>query len=162
MLLPSGLQFLLKKSPESLVYIYIYFFFFAFPLLLLIFFPFLQFLVILITIVRCVHLLDNPVQDPLCFLDSDDYLLSQVREILSYYVFENSLRPFISLFSFWDPYNASISVWFCPRGFLNCPNFFPFFFPFCSLQWLTLLYLPAHWSIPLYHLVYCWFLLVYF
>lgn len=36
-------------------------------------------------------------------------------------------------------------------------------FPFSvRLQWFPLFCLPAHWSIPLYHLIYCWFPLEYF
>ena len=33
--------------------------------------------------------------------------LSHVRELFSYYLFKYFLRPFLSLFSFWDHYNAN-------------------------------------------------------
>ena len=33
---------------------------------------------------------------------------------------------------------------------------------FCSVGWFPLLCLADCWSIPLYHLIYCWFHLVYF
>ena len=46
----------------------------------------------------------------LCFLDLGDCLLSQVREVFSYYVFKYVLSLFLFLFSFWDPYNVNISA----------------------------------------------------
>ena len=46
----------------------------------------------------------------LCFLDLLDYFLSRVREVFRYYLFKYFLRSFLSLFSFWDPYNVNVSV----------------------------------------------------
>ena len=51
-----------------------------------------------------------PVWDSLCFLDLVDYFLSHVREVFSYYLFKYFLRYFLSLFSFWDPYNANVGA----------------------------------------------------
>ena len=46
----------------------------------------------------------------LCFLDLDVCFLPQVREVFSYYLFKYSLCPFLSLFFFWDPYSANVSM----------------------------------------------------
>jgi len=35
---------------------------------------------------------------------------SLIREVFSYYLFKYFIRSFLSLFSFWDPYNANIGV----------------------------------------------------
>ena len=51
-------------------------------------------------------------------------------------------------------------VWCCPRSLLNCPHFFLFFFPFSFSDFKYCL--PGCSSIPLRHLINCWFLLVYF
>ena len=52
----------------------------------------------------------DPVWDSLCFLGLDVFFLSQVREIISYYIFKYVLCPFLSLFSFWDPYKVNVNV----------------------------------------------------
>ena len=44
----------------------------------------------------------------LCSLDLADYFLSQMREFFSYYLLRYFLRSFLSLFSFWDPYNGNV------------------------------------------------------
>ena len=46
----------------------------------------------------------------LCYLDLGDYILSQVREIFSYYLFKYLIRPFLSFFSFWGTYTANTSA----------------------------------------------------
>ena len=51
-----------------------------------------------------------PVWDSLHFLDLGDCLLSHVREFFSYYLFKYFLRSFLSLFSFWDPYNVNVDA----------------------------------------------------
>ena len=57
----------------------------------------------------------------------------------------------------------SYYTWHCTRDLLNYHHFQKFFFLLCvQLGWLSLLCLPARWSIPLYHLIYYWFLPVYF
>lgn len=43
----------------------------------------------------CAPLGVNPLWDSLCLLDLDDFFLSQVREVSSYYVFKYFLRPFL-------------------------------------------------------------------
>ena len=62
----------------------------------------------LITVYLAVLPWINPVWDFLCFLGLGD--LSHVREVFSYYLFKYLLRPFLSLLSFWDPYNANIGM----------------------------------------------------
>ena len=52
----------------------------------------------------------NPVWDSPYLLHLDVCFLSQVRDVFSYYVFKYILSPFVSLFSFWDPYYANISA----------------------------------------------------
>ena len=49
-----------------------------------------------------------PVWDSLCFLDLAGYFLSHVREVFDYNLFKYFLRSFLSLFSFWNPYNANV------------------------------------------------------
>ena len=49
-----------------------------------------------------------PVWDSLCFLDLGGYFLSNVREVFDYNLFRYFLCSFLSLFSFWDPYNANV------------------------------------------------------
>ena len=46
----------------------------------------------------------------LCFLYLIDYFLSHVWQVFSYYVFKYFLRFILSLFSFWDPYNANVGA----------------------------------------------------
>ena len=64
----------------------------------------------LITMSWCVPPWVYPALDSLCFLDLVDYFLSHVSKVFSYYLFEYFLRSFLSLFSFWNPYNANIAV----------------------------------------------------
>ena len=66
--------------------------------------------VILIIICLCVFLLGFILPGSLHFLDLVGYLLSHVWEVFSYYLFKCFLMSFISLFSFWDPYNANIDT----------------------------------------------------
>ena len=46
----------------------------------------------------------------LCFLDFDDYFLSHGREFFIYYLFKYFLMHFLSLCSFWGPYNATVGA----------------------------------------------------
>ena len=46
----------------------------------------------------------------LCFLDLSIYFLPHLREVFDYNLFEYFLRSFLSLFSFWDLYNANVVV----------------------------------------------------
>ena len=80
--------------------------FVTFLLLLLIFYLFLIF-VSLITMCLSVLFLGFILPGTLCFLDLVNYFLSHVREVFSYYLFKYFLRSFLSLFSFWDPYNSN-------------------------------------------------------
>ena len=48
--------------------------------------------------------------DSLCFLGLVDYFPSHVQEAFSYYLFKYFLRSFLSLFSFWDPYNVNVGA----------------------------------------------------
>ena len=58
----------------------------------------------------CVPPYVHPVWDYLCFLDLSECFLSHVREVFGYNIFKYVLRPFLFLFSFWDPYNANVGV----------------------------------------------------
>ena len=62
-------------------------------------------LVSLIIMCLAVFLLGFILLGTLYFLDLCDYFLFHVREVFSYY-----LRPFLSLFSFWDSYNANVGA----------------------------------------------------
>ena len=46
----------------------------------------------------------------LFFLDFVDYCLSHVKEVFSYCLFKYFLRSFLSLFLFWEPYNANVGA----------------------------------------------------
>ena len=46
----------------------------------------------------------------LCFLNLFDYFLPHVWDVFSYYLFKYFLRSFLSLFSFWEPYNANVGT----------------------------------------------------
>ena len=48
------------------------------------------------------------VWDSLRFLDLGGYFLSHVREVFDYNLFKYFLGSFLSLFSFWDPYNVNV------------------------------------------------------
>ena len=48
-----------------------------------------------------------PAWDYLYFLDLGDYFLSQLGQFLAIICLEYFLRFFLSLFSFWDPYNVN-------------------------------------------------------
>ena len=63
--------------------------------------------VILITVCLGIGLI---LYGTLHFPDLGDCFLSQVREVFSYYLFKYVISPFLSLLSFWDPYNVNISA----------------------------------------------------
>ena len=63
----------------------------------------------------------------------------------------------LSLFSFWDPYDAYIiTLGIVPKSY---PHFLNSFFS-GQLRWFLLFYLSVHLSVSLYHVMYSWFLLV--
>jgi len=81
----------------------------------------------------CIHPCIYPAWDSVCFLDLVDYFLSYFREISSLKLISSSifLRSFLSLFSFWGPYNANVGAFnVIPEVsyviFIFC--LFPFFF----------------------------------
>ena len=45
-----------------------------------------------------------------CFLDLGGYFLSHVKEVFVCNLFKYFLGSFLSLFSFWDPYNANVGA----------------------------------------------------
>ena len=49
------------------------------------------------------------------FLGLGGYFLSLVREVFDYNLFTYFLWSFLSLFSFWDPYNANVVVFNVPE-----------------------------------------------
>ena len=85
-------------------------FFVIFSLLLLIFYLCLDFCqldyYVSWSVPSCVY----PAWDSLCFLYLIDCFLSHVWQVFSYYVFKYFLRSFLSIFSFWDPYNANVGA----------------------------------------------------
>ena len=64
----------------------------------------------LITMYLTVFLLGFILPGNLSFLDLVDYFLSHISKVFSYYLFIYFLRSFLSLFSFWDPYNMNIGA----------------------------------------------------
>ena len=71
----------------------------------------------------CVPFGVYPAWDFLCFLDLVDYILFHVREFFRYYLFRYFLRSFLSLFSFWDPYNVNVGVFNVVSEILVCLHF---------------------------------------
>ena len=69
----------------------------------------------LITVCLGVFLPVYPVWDSLHFLDLGGYFLSHVREVFDYNLFKYFLGSFLSLFSFWDPYNANVAFNIVPE-----------------------------------------------
>ena len=106
--------------------------FIIFPLLLLIFYLVFNFCQSDYYVSQCVPPWGYPAWDSLCFLDLVDYFFSHVREVFSYYLFNYFLRSFLSLFSFWDLYNANVGVFnVAPRSLrlFSFPfNLFPIFY----------------------------------
>lgn len=102
--------------------------------------------------------LDVPVEDTLCFLRPDVYLLSQIKEVFRYCLQIFSPCPFLSHFT-WDLYNVNVSMLETSQWSLKLSSFLlTLFFPI-QLQRDPLLCLPAHQSFPLYHVIYYWFFL---
>ena len=64
----------------------------------------------LITVCLDVFLFELILCATLHFPNLADCFLSQVREVFNYDVFKHAFGPFLSLFSFWDPCNANISI----------------------------------------------------
>ena len=83
----------------------------------------------------CVSPWIYPVWDSLCFLDLIDYFLSHIREVFNYNLFKYSLRHFLFLFLFGDPYNLNVGVFnVVPEVSETVLNSFNslFFFLLCS------------------------------
>ena len=62
----------------------------------------------LITMCLGVFLLGFILPGTLRFLDLGGYFLSHVREVFDYNLFKYFVGSFLSLFSFWDPYNVNV------------------------------------------------------
>ena len=78
----------------------------------------------------CVFPWVYPAWDSLCFLDLVD---SHIREVFNYYLFKYFLRPFLSLSSFWDPYNVNFGALNVVQRSLRLSSFpFILFSVFCS------------------------------
>ena len=82
--------------------------FVVFPLLLSIVFLCLNFYQFDYCVSRHVSPWVYPVWNSLHFLELGGYFLSHVREVFNYNLFKYFLGSFLSLFSFWDPYNANV------------------------------------------------------
>ena len=83
----------------------------------------------LITMCLDVFLLGFILPGTLRSLDLGGYFFSHVREVFDYNLFKYFLGSFLSLFSFWDPYNVNVGVFnVVPEVILGCLHFFSFFF----------------------------------
>ena len=67
--------------------------------------------------------------DSLCFLDWVTISFPTLGKFSANYLFKYFLRSFLSLFSFWDPYNMNIGVVNVPKvsSMLLISSFFPLF-----------------------------------
>lgn len=131
-----------------------------FPLLLLLF---SLIFVILIAMCLGLFLCGSILNGILCFLDLVDCFLSQLKEVFKYYLFRYFISPF--LFSMFSP-SVTLIIWIlvcwcCPRDLSDCPHFFLILFSFCSVAMISTT-LSSSTLIFLSHLLYYWFLLVYF
>ena len=80
----------------------------------------------------CVPPWDYPAWDPLCFLELVDCFLYYVWEVFSYYLLKYFLRSFLSLSSFWDPYNVNVGAFnVVPEVSCHCFSFFSLLILFC-------------------------------
>ena len=82
----------------------------------------------LITMYLSVFPLGFILYGTLHFLDLGECFLSYIREIFCYFLFKYFLRPLLSRFSFWDPYNANAGAFKVVPEVSNCPYVFAFFF----------------------------------
>ena len=83
-----------------------------------------------------------PMWDTFCFLDLINYFISHVKEVFSYNLFKNFLRPFLYLFCFWDPYTSNVHSVFSQRSLRLSSNLF--FSPlFCSSMVISTLLCPS-------------------
>ena len=105
------------------------------------------------------------VWDPLCFLYLDILILLSIWENFKpQFLHKHFLFPFLSLFSFWDPYNANVGTFDVILEILYVVLFFVVVvFPSAVLiGWFPLFYLLDHLCILLCHLVCYSFLLEFF
>ena len=99
----------------------------------------------------------------MCFLDLDISFPSRVREVFSYYIFTWVFLSLSLSFFSWDPYNVNVCMLkVVPEVSYMVLIFFILLSFFCSDSVIPVVRLPAHWSVPLYHLICYWFPLVYF
>ena len=67
------------------------------------------------------------------FLDLSEWFLSHVREVFGYYIFKYFFCHFLSLFSFWHPYNNMLVCLTLSQSSLRLSSFlFNLFSLFCS------------------------------
>ena len=83
--------------------------FVAFPLLLLIFSLYFNFFYLNYNMCWCGSLWIHLVWIH-CTSWTKTFLLSQLKKVFRYCAFKHVLCPFLSVFSFWDLYNANISI----------------------------------------------------
>ena len=107
--LPSYLQFLVRNLLVTL-WEFPCMIFVSFSLLLLVFFFVCSFCQFDYYVSQHIPPWVYPAWDSLCFLDFSDSFLSCVSEVFGHYLFKYFLRPFLSLFSFWDPYSVNVGV----------------------------------------------------
>ena len=91
---------------------------------------------------QCVLPWVSVVSDSLCFLDLNECFLSHVREVFRYNLFKYSLRPFLSLFSFWYTYNVNVGAFnVVPETVLI--SFHILFSLFCSIAVISTILSPS-------------------
>ena len=95
------------------------------------------------------------VCDPLCFLYLVICFFLQVWEVFSCNFLKYIFIPFLSLFSFWDPYNVNVGTqMLSQKSGRLLSSFFSFVFLSAILiGWFPLFYLLDHLGVLLYHLV---------
>ena len=109
-----------------------------------------------------------PVWFSLCFFNLSKCFFSHIREIFSCNLFKYFLWPFLSVFSFWNPYDENVSTYNAlPEVSLDSLKLFSFFLYSFLWQWFPPLCLPPHlfvllsllswyWSfLMIFHLSYC-------
>ena len=98
-----------------------------------------------------------------CFLNLNVYFLSQLGKFSAICLQIYSLPLSLSLLLL-GPYNVKGSMLDdVSKNVLKCSHLKMYIYIFSiQLEWFLPLFLPVHWSVPLYHLICYWFLLEYF
>ena len=111
----------------------------------------------------CVSIWVHPVWDPLCFLYLDIFSFFRFGNFSAIISSNTFFYYFLSLFSFWVPYNMMLVCLMLSQRSLKLFSLFRIYFSFCCSDWMIFIVcLPDYLYVLLYHVVCCSFFLVCF